>query len=391
MTLPLEGIKVLDVSQYLPGPLCTQILADYGAEVVKVESLRGELGRTLEPVIGKNSSRFYSVNRNKKSITIDFKNSNGKEVFKNLVKTADVLVDQFRPGVMDKLGIGYDVLKEVNPRLVYCSLSGYGLTGPMVKAAGHDINYLNVAGISGLTGTAEGTPAMSSVQFADVGGGTYCAVIAILLALAARDRTGKGQLCDVAMMDGSLYLLAYALGEMSGSGLMPEMHKGTIGGGYPCYNNYETKDHRYVSCGMVEGKFYKEFVEKLGHPEYFERQYDDSQADIFESIKAIMLTKTQAEWVEFFAESDICFSPVLNIAEVLEHPQVKARELITKVENVDNSGKDVLVVTTPVKLSETPAQIKLVFPGLGEHNKEQLLSAGYTEAEIKKLEEEKAV
>ena len=384
--LPLQGVKILDLSRYLPGPYCTQILADFGAEVIKVEDvLGGDLGRGLPPMFGDTSSRFYTVNRNKKSISLDLKKEQGKEIFKRLVKDADIVVDQFRPGVMDKLGIGYDVLKEINERLIYCCITGYGLNGPLRDAAGHDLNYLNFAGITGLTGSVIGkVPAMSGVQFADIAGGSLYSVIAILLALQGRAVTGKGQLCEVAMMDGALSLLTYTLGEWSGNGILPKIGEGILGGGYACYQIYEAKDGQFVSLGAVENKFWAGFCQKLNFPEdYIRWQWKESvQEEILKVVRETMLTKTRDEWVEFFADSDICFSPVLNVEEVCNHPQTKARQMIDRIENVNNSGKDMVVTGVPVKLSETPGVPVYEFAALGQHNDEILTAAGYTAEEL---------
>ncbi|MDH7496869.1 MAG: CaiB/BaiF CoA-transferase family protein [Syntrophomonadaceae bacterium] len=387
MSLPLEGIRVLDLSRYLPGPFCTQILADFGAEVIKVEDPKGgDLGRWLPPLIEGESARFYTVNRNKKSVTLDLRKEQGKEVFKRLVRGADVVIDQFRPGVMKKLGLDYEVLREINPRLVYCAITGYGLTGPMAEVAGHDLNYLSLAGVTEMTGTYQGMPAMSGVQIADIAGGTLYAVIGILLALASREKTGRGQLCDIAMMDGSISLLAYTLGEWSGWGRLPERGNDVLTGGYACYNIYRCKDDRYVSLGAVEDKFWAEFCEKIGRPQYVKPQWDPAvQQDILADVREIMASRTRDEWVEFFADSDICFTPVLNLEEMSCHPQALAREMILKLTNVKGSGRDVVLTGIPVKLSETPGAARLTFPKLGEHNEEVLLAAGYNPAEIVEL------
>ena len=385
MSLPLEGVKVLDLSRYLPGPFCTQILADFGAEVVKVEDPRGgDLGRSLTPLINGQSARFYTVNRNKKSITLDLRKPEGKEIFKKLVKDYDVVVDQFRPGVMNKLGVGYEVLQQVNPSLIYCALTGYGLDGPLKDAAGHDLNYLSLSGVTELTGTYQGMPAMSGVQIADIAGGTLYAVIAILLALANRQKTGRGQLCDVAMMDGAISLLAYTLGEWSGWGQLPERGNDVLTGGYACYNVYETADNKYVSLGAVEGKFWEEFCTKMDRKEYIAIQWDKTkQLGLINDIRMLMKQKKQDEWVEFFAASDICFTPVLTLAEMSCHPHVLARDMIYKLENVRGSGQEVVLPGIAVKLSETPGKVVLEFPELGGHSREVLMDAGYTEAEIK--------
>jgi crotonobetainyl-CoA:carnitine CoA-transferase CaiB-like acyl-CoA transferase len=387
MSLPLEGIKVLDLSRYLPGPLATQILADFGAEVIKIEDRKGELGRFLEPMINDTSARFYTVNRNKKSMGLDLKQPEGKEIFKKLVAEADIVVDQFRPDVMNKLGLGYEVLKEINPRIIYCIITGYGLTGPMRNAAGHDINYLNIAGVTELLGTKDGPPAMCGVQIADTAGGSLYSVIAILLALASREKTGKGQLCDVAMMDGALSLLSYTIGEWSGGdGNLPKRGGELLTGGYATYNNYKCKDDRYVSLGAVEDKFWAGFCRKLGVEEYIPLQLDiPSQPKIEASIIKIMLTKTRDEWVEFFSDSDICFTPILTLDEMVKHPQVLARNMVHTLTNFQGSGKDLVCTGVPIKLSETPGEAKMVFARTGENTDEVLAGIGYSTAQIEQL------
>jgi len=387
MSLPLEGIKILDLSRYLPGPFCTQILADFGAEVIKVEDPRGgDLGRSLTPLIEGESARFYTVNRNKKSLTLDLKKEEGKKIFRKLVSQCDVVVDQFRPGVMKKMGLGYENLRTINEGIIYCAITGYGWTGPLRDAAGHDLNYLNLSGVTELTGTYQGMPAMSGVQVADIAGGTLYAVIAILLALASREKNGQGQLCDVAMMDGSISLLAYTLGEWAGWGRLPERGNDVLTGGYACYNVYKTKDDRYVSLGAVEDKFWAEFCEKIDRSEYIKPQWNTSlQQDMQEDVRKIMLSKTRDEWVEFFSSSDICFTPVLTLEEMCSHPQVLAREMILKLTNVKGSGKDVPLTGVPIKLSGTPGVAKLTFPKLGEHTNLLLNEAGYSSGEIEEF------
>jgi crotonobetainyl-CoA:carnitine CoA-transferase CaiB-like acyl-CoA transferase len=384
MSLPLEGIRVLDLSRYLPGPFCTQILADFGAEVIKVEDPRGgDLGRTLTPCIEGESARFPTVNRNKKSITLDLKQEAGKEVFRRLVTQADVVVDQFRPGVMKKMGLDYEALKKINPGVIYCAITGYGWTGPMKDAAGHDLNYLNLAGVTGMTGVYQGRPAMSGVQIADIAGGTLYSVIAILLALASREKTGQGQMCDVAMLDCSISLLAYTLGEWAGWGRLPEMGNDVLTGGYACYNVYECKDGKHVSLGAVEDKFWAEFCEKLDRAEYIKPQWNPAlQPDIQADIRAIMMAKTRDEWVEFFGPNDICFTPVLTMEEMCNHPQVIARDMILKLPNFKGSGQDIPLTGIAIKMSGTPGEAVLTFPQLGEHTDLTLVQAGYSQDEI---------
>jgi len=391
--LPLAGIRVLDLSRYLPGPFCTQILADFGAEVIKVEDPgTGDLGRHLPPLIAGESARFYTVNRNKKSITLDLRKEEAKEIFKKLTAVSDVVVDQFRPGVMDRLGLGYEELKKINPKLIYCAITGYGLSGPWRDMAGHDLNYLNLAGVTLLNGTKDSLPALCGVQIADIAGGTLYAVIGILMALIHRQKTGEGQLCDIAMLDGSVSLLAYTFGEWAGEGEVPRRGDGLLTGGYACYNVYETKDGQYVSVGAIEEKFWAQFCQKVGRPQYIEQQYrPEMQSEMIADLRNIMRTKTKQEWVDFFAEDDICFTPVLNLEEVSEHPQVKAREMIIKLANFKESGKDVILPGIPIKLSTTPGEVKPSFPALGEHNDEVLSSVGYSREQIRKFREDKVV
>ncbi len=387
MTLPLTGIRILDLSRYLPGPFCTQLLADFGAEVVKIEQPEvGDPGRQLAPTVNGMSTRFYTVNRNKKSITLDIRKKEGQEIFKKLVPQFDVVVDQFRPGFMDDLGIGYEVLKGINDRIIFCAITGYGQDGPMYKVAGHDLNYLNLAGVTGTTGSRQGVPAMSGVQIADIAGGTLYAVIAILLALASREKTGRGQMCDVAMLDGAISLLAYTMGEWSGDGIIPGIADGVLSGGYACYNIYETLDHKYVSLGAVERKFWAEFCNKLGLSHYVASQWKKAeQKQIINEVADMLRLKNRDEWVEFFAENDICFTPVLDLQEMSEHPQVCARQMVEKIPDPSGSEKKIALTGVPIKLSDTPGRIVLDFPHLGEHNEQILQAAGYEAQEIERL------
>jgi len=391
MSLPLEGIRILDLSMYLPGPFCTRVLSDFGAEVIKVEQLSGEPGRHLYPKIGEKGALFYAVNRGKKSFAVDLKAEAGREIFLKLVQHADVVVEQFRPGVMERLGLGYDVLSQVNPRLIYCSITGYGHSGPLKYVAGHDVNYLSLAGVTGLTGTRN-HPGMSGVQIADVAGGALQAVSGILLALLAREKTGRGQFCDVAMLDGAISLLAHSLAEYSALGRQPVCNGESLTGGYACYQIYATADGRYVSLGAVEAKFWQRFCERIGRPEYIPYQWDSTRREeILADIQAIMAGKTQQEWVDFFAGDDICFTPVLTLEEMIQHPQVKERNMVFKVENVEGSGQDLMLTGCAVKLSHTPAVITPIFPEVGEHTEALLRELGYSAQEIIRLQEQEVV
>lgn len=391
MVLPLDGIRVLDLSMYLPGPLCSQILADFGAEVIKIEEPGGEWGRYLAPMLLEESARFYSVNRNKKSVGINLKNEEGKRVLKELVKSSDVLIEQLRPGVLEKMGLGYAVLKDINPGLIHCAITGYGFTGPYRLVAGHDVNYLNLTGVTGLNGPA-GRASLCAGQLADIAGGSLYGVIGILMALMARTKTSRGQFVDIAMMDGALSLLCYTIGEWAGLGRLPGREENLLSGGYACYNVYETSDHRFVSLGAVESKFWQGFCDRIGKPEYIPWHFvEERQSAMVEDIRFLMMKKTQAEWVDIFSDLDICFTPVLHLDEVAEHPQIKARDMMIKLDNFKNSGRDMYLTGIPVKLSETPGELKPIFPEIGQHTESILTGAGYSQEQIAQLREQKAI
>lgn len=384
MTLPLTGVKVLDLTRLLPGPFCSQIMADFGAEVIKIEDTeQGDYTRWMAPVLGESSVLFYAVNRNKKSIKLNLKKEAGKEVFYKLVAQSDVLLEGFRPGVMERLGLAYDELSRINPGLIYCAISGYGQSGPLREMAGHDINYLNLAGISAITGHKNDRPSIPGVQIADIGGGSQWAIIAVLLALRAREITGKGQFCDVAMLDGILSWLAMPLASFSATGQRPARGSELLNGGYAFYNIYPTADGRYVSLGALEVKFWAEFCTKIGHEEFIAVQFDiPKQEEIIADLTKIFQQKSQAEWVEFFAGNDICFTPVQEFDELLSHPQIAAREMLFRTEI---NEEELILTGIPVKLSDTPGIINLQFPAYGEHTNSVLKSLGYTGEQIDEL------
>ncbi len=392
MGSPLEGIRVLDLSQMLPGPFCTQLLGDYGAEIIKVEDINGERARNTYPYIDNQGARFYALNRNKKSIQLDLRKPEGREVLKKLTAISDVIVDGFRPGVLDRLGLSYEVLKGVNERIIYCSINAYGSTGPLKDVPAHDVNILSLAGITGLTGTKEGKPALSTLQLGGTAGGSLFAALAILMALNCRHKTGKGQFCDISMMDGLISLLAYTLSEWSGTGLLPEMGNGLLTGGYAYFNVYETKDNKYLSVGLAEDKFWEEFCKRIGKPDYigFQR-VPDMQEKLIAGVAEIIKEKTQEEWVDLFSDINICIAPVLALDEMCEHPQVVDRGMIIKKQDFRGSGKEMVFAGLPVKFSENPGELKFNFPEAGEHTEELLTAVGYNQDDIKKLKNDKVI
>ncbi|HHW61307.1 MAG TPA: CoA transferase [Syntrophomonadaceae bacterium] len=389
MSLPLSGIRVLDLTRFFVGPFCTQILADFGAEVIKIEDCKGgDPGRWAPPLIKDSSALFYTVNRNKKSITLNLRTEQGRDIFRRLAKISDVVVEAFRPGVMEKMGLDYDELAAINPRLIYCAISGYGHSGPLRERGGHDINFLAMAGVTELTASRDGKPAISSAQIASGAGGAQNAVIAILLALLNRQQTGKGQFCDISMVDGASSLLAYALGEWSGSSQLPERGRGMLSGGSACYNLYRTADDRYISVGAIEPKFWERFCSLIARPDLIPLQWDPKQQDwMIAELDIIFAQKSLQEWRQLFDPEDICVSPVLNMEELSQHPQMKAREMIHMFPSFKGTDKTMALTGTAVKLSATPGQPIFEFPDYGQHTTTIMKELGYDQQELEHLKD----
>lgn len=388
----LAGVTVLDLSRLLPGPYCSMMLADLGASVIKIEEPgKGDYLREFPPRVNREGAMYLAVNRNKRSMTLNLKSTTGREILRKLVKSSDVLLEGFRPGVMDKLGLGYSDLEKENPGLVYCSISGYGQEGPMRQKAGHDINYLALAGILGFTGTRDGALAIPGVQIADIGGGAMLAAFSILAALWARQKTGVGQYIDVAMMDGVISWLSMFAGKYFVDGVNPGPGETMLNGGIPCYNLYGTKDGRYMALGALELRFWTTFCSALGREDFIPKQFatGDEGREVIKQLEVIFASKTKDEWVEFFKGVDCCCEPVNNFREVFEHPQVKQRNLVLEVEH-PTEGK-ISQIGFPAKFSKTPAEIRLAPPSLGQHTSEILTQLGYSEQEISRLAEEKVI
>lgn len=389
MSLPLSGIRVLDLTRFFVGPFCTQILADFGAEVIKIEDPPGgDPGRWAPPLLDQSSALFYTVNRNKRSMTLNLRDEEGKKIFRELAATSDILVEAFRPGVMDRLGVGYPKLAEINPGLIYCALSGYGYSGPLKERGGHDINFLSMAGVTELTASRDGQAALSSAQIASGAGGSQNAVIAILLALLSRQQTGRGQFCDISMVDGAMSLLSYAFGEWSGSEQLPQRGQGMLAGASACYNLYRTHDGRYLSIGAVESKFWERFCTLVGRTDLIPLQWDPSKQEwMIEELDNLIAQKTLPEWREIFDPEDICVTPVLNMEEISQHPQVKAREMIHLLPDFQGTDKTMALTGTPIKLSETPGEAVFKFPALGEDTTSLLKELSYSDEKIKSLQD----
>jgi len=385
MAGPLSSLKILDFSALLPGPFGTMVLSDWGAEVVRVESpTRPDMVRMLPPQADGVSAAHAYLNRSKKSLALDLKKPGGADVIKALVKEYDIVVEQFRPGVMDRLGVGYEALKAVNPSLIYCSITGYGQTGPYKDRAGHDLNYLSVAGITGYNGRKSTGPAPINVQVADVAGGGYHAVMSILAAVVHRQQTGEGQYIDVSMTDAAFSMHALTAPPALVAGIEPALEETQLNGG-SFYDCYETADGRYLSVGGIEPQFFAQFVTALGHPEWGGRGLALNlplQVELKKELAEVLKTRTYDEWCEVFAALDCCVEPVLTFSEACEHPQIQARELLVDVPTSNGTQKQ---LASPVKFSATGPRYDHIGAALGEHTREILRQAGMDADQIETL------
>ena len=364
----LEGLQVLDLTRLLPGPFCTMLLADLGADVIKVEEPNGgDPARHYPPLQGDTGSLFLLINRNKRSVTLDLKTDRGREQLLELVERADVLVESFRPGVMARLGLGYEVLAERNPRLIYATLSGYGQSGPYRDRAGHDLNYLALAGVLGYNVDRGGQPVPPGVQIADLGAGTFGAV-AILAAVIARQTTGRGQAVDVSLFGSAVAWLPTLISSLFARGESLPPGEPSLAGGLAQYDVYATADGRHVTLGALEPKFLLNFLTAVGRPELM--NFASDRERLRSELRAIFASRTMAEWVEHLAEVDTCFAPVNTLEETLHDPQVTALNLFTSIDHPRLGS--LRQIAAPFAFSETPANLRRPPPDLGQHNAEIL-------------------
>jgi len=387
-SMALEGIKVIDMTRLAPGPYCTMFLADLGAEVIKIAPGGGRAAAQILPRMAGEEERRRAHNaaeRNKKSIVLDLRRDEARQVFYRLAKTADVIVEEFRPGVVKRLGVDYDTIKGINPRIVYCSITGYGQEGPYRDLAGHDLNYISAGGAQGIIGEPGGKPVVPTNIIADYAAGGMHAAIGILAALLARERTGKGQYVDIAMLDGVVSLMhaeamAYFLtGQVPGLG-----HRLLFSGEVPFYGVYETKDGKYISLGVLEPWFYENLCRALGQEDFIAHEWSQEKwPEITSAFKRIFLTKTRDEWFEWLRQTDTCVAPVFSLDEVFADPQVVGRNMLLELEH-PKVGK-VKQVGISIKLSETPGAVRSLAPRPGEHTDELLVDLGYTKEEIEEL------
>jgi len=379
MPLPLSGVRVLDLSRLLPGPFCSQLLADYGADVVKVEDLGpGDYARWSDGAF------FAALNRNKRSIRLDLKHPEGRDAFLTLVGEADVLLESFRPGTLERLGLGHDVLLERRGGLVICAITGYGQGGPYRQRAGHDLNYLAATGVLDICGDAGGPPAMAGVQIADVGGGALLAAFSILVALRHRDATGEGQVVDVSMAHGALSWLGPLAAEAA-AGRSPERGRFALGGGAICYRPYATADARHITLAALEPKFFEAFCRGAGCEHLIAHQFDPPGTPAHAALEEVFAARTLAEWEAFAAEHDCCLEPVRTVEEALRSPLVRDRGMVVEVGDLE-------VLGTPVVMSRTPADHhRRAAPALGEHTDEVLAEAGIDPPRIEALHDAGAI
>ncbi len=386
MTGPLASLKILDFSTLLPGPFASLLLADMGAEVLRVESpSRMDLVRVLPPHDGGTSTSHAYLNRNKRSIALDLKRPEAVEVVRQLVAEYDIVLEQFRPGVMDKLGVGYEALKAINPRLIYVSITGYGQSGPFRDRAGHDINYLAVAGIASYTGRQESGPLPLGVQLADIAGGSLHGVMGLLAAVIQRQVTGEGQHVDVSMTDCAFSLHGMAGAGYLGAGVEPDMENQALNGG-SFYDYYRTRDGRWFSVGSLEPQFMQQFCAAIGRPDLAARGLSPKPEDQRELKRAIEIEfekRDFAEWSEVFAALDACVEPMLPLSEAVRHPQIEARGLVTEVPRDGLPAQR--QIACPIKFSSGLPAPRHVGAAVGAHTAEVLAELGYTPEQIASL------
>jgi alpha-methylacyl-CoA racemase len=392
----LAGLRVIDLTRLLPGGFCSLLLADFGADVIKVEDTGGgDYIRWAPPhhagaEASASGAMFLALNRGKRSIRIDLKSDGGREALLALVRGADVLLESFRPGVMDRLGVGWERLREENARLVYCAITGYGQDGPHRDRAGHDLNYLALTGLLDLTGEAGGPPVQPAGQIADLGGGALMAAFGVMAALRERDRSGEGQLVDVAMADGALSWLAMVAARALAEGGAPRRGSLELAGGLLCYRPYRCADG-WVALGALEARFWRAWCAGVGREDLAEQQFAPVGSDVHAEVEAIFSARTRDEWAAFAAEHDCCLEPVLGLGEALESPQVRAREMIVELDQ-PGAVEPVRLLGTPVKLSRTPADPgRAPGPALGEHTDAVLAEAGFDADAIERLKASGAV
>lgn len=383
----LNGLKILDFTTLLPGPFATMCLADMGADVLRIVSAsRPDLADSLPPFLPgtKMSAASAQLGRNKRILTLNLKDERAIQLIHQLVAEYDIVIEQFRPGVMKKLGLDYESLKAVNPRLIYCSLTGYGQTGPMRDRAGHDMNYIALSGMASYSGTKAAGPSLFGMQIADVASGSNNTMIGVLAAVICRQNTGKGQYIDISMTDGMIAFNA----SVGASFLLDGKETGREGmflNGGSLYDYYETKDGQYVTFGGLEPQFFKAFCQTIGRPDLIAGGcIRRDLAEVKAQVREIMKTKSRDEWTAVFKEVDACFEPVLSLTEAFASEHVQERGMVVEVPGPN--GEKVRQIANPIKFSETPPEYRSIGkPVTNADNKEVVLGLGYSEAEFEEF------
>lgn len=399
----LDGIKILELTRVGPGAFCTMMLADMGAEVLKIEppptgKLAGS-GASPRPEQARKLATSFT-NRNKQSLTLNLKEPAGQAVLQDLAKSYDVLLEGFRPGVMQRLGGDYNTLSKINPRLIYCALSGFGQDGPYRDFPAHDLNYLSLAGVANLIGPTEGLPSIPLNIIADYAGASMHGVTGIMFALFARERTGKGQMVDVSYLDTTISLLAATpnVRDYFSDSVMPGRGNGVFGGGHAYYGFYGTKDGKMITIGCTEPWLFENLCDALNRPDLkdcamkegdFSGPANARHAHARQELQKIFLTKTRQEWFDFLTKADVCVGQVYDVPEVFEDPQVKHRQMAVELDH-PVAGK-VTQAGIAVKLSDTPGSIRSFAPSLGQHTDDVLRGIGYSDAKIAELREKRVV
>ena len=368
----LRGIRVLDISRLLPGPYCSIVLADHGAEVIAVEDKKFLTDGMF----------FHDLYRNKRHMSLNLKAAAGKEIFLALAAKSDVILEGFRPGVTERLGVDYESIRRINPGIIYCSITGYGQTGPNRDLVGHDVNYLSAAGVLDLIGQPGEAPSIPGVQIADIAGGMNAA-LGIVLALLERGRSGQGQYLDISMADGLLgFMTLPAILRQKGQKISRSQHM--LSHRYACYSTYATADGRYLSLGGLEPRFWKNLCEGLAVPEYIPLQYDEKRREeIITRFREIFLSKDLAAWNEILNKLDVCYAAVATLDEVFVSPLFTARDMLVRHTHPD--GKESIGFASPIKLSRTPATLRHQPVAFGANTREILAELGYGEKAIDQL------